>query len=452
MHSLKALLLSLPLSMMVLSQARDASACGGCLIQQQQESTQVTGHKMILSVSKTQTTLWDQITYSGNPSSFGWVLPIKGTVEFALSSDALFQALDTISKVSISSPSILCPPPPICRGESSSRSGSATSGGSGGGAPPVVVLAQDVVGPFEMVQLQATDSSALRNWLSMHNFNLPADIDPIVEAYVTEGFNFLALKLLPDQGISSMRPVRVTTQGASPVLPLRMVAAGTGAITPITLWVLGEGRYEPASLPTFTIKESQLVWNWKTQSSNYAALQKAAFESSQGKAWQTETAEPFNKQSIVGQLQNLVQYNPERSGYTGDKDLTTQQALDADMADLFDGINATSLWFTRLHSELSRAALAEDLQLNASTNQAPVSRFLTAYQTTEPFPCPSYSPCVHDTGSDGSGGSGGSSGNGSNSSSSSSCAMTDDGSSPALFGGLALGIALTLAQLRRRRR
>jgi hypothetical protein len=62
-----------PILALAVMPARDAAACGGCFHEvnlQQTESTQVTGHRMILSVSKTQSTLWDQITYSGNPSSF----------------------------------------------------------------------------------------------------------------------------------------------------------------------------------------------------------------------------------------------------------------------------------------------------------------------------------------------------------------------------------------------
>jgi len=49
---------------------------------------------MILSISQDRTTSWDQITYAGAPSSFAWVLPIKGQVEVGLSSDALFGTLD----------------------------------------------------------------------------------------------------------------------------------------------------------------------------------------------------------------------------------------------------------------------------------------------------------------------------------------------------------------------
>src|SRR5262245_57075603 len=59
--------------------ASDAAACGGCFTTvvegQQGEGTQVSGHRMILSVRKDATSLWDQITYVGEPESFAWVLP-----------------------------------------------------------------------------------------------------------------------------------------------------------------------------------------------------------------------------------------------------------------------------------------------------------------------------------------------------------------------------------------
>src|SRR5262245_4017582 len=56
--------------------ATDARACGGCFhppIISQGESTVVTGHRMAFSTSPTQTVLWDQIKYSGDPKDFAWV-------------------------------------------------------------------------------------------------------------------------------------------------------------------------------------------------------------------------------------------------------------------------------------------------------------------------------------------------------------------------------------------
>src|SRR5262245_58357456 len=117
----KALFLSLSLCAAGASLAGDASACGGCFVETR-TNTQVAGHRMILSVSPEATTLWDQITYSGAPESFAWVLPIKGTVDVGLSSDALFQVLDQMTSVVVSSPPVSCP-----------NSCNFNSDGSGGG-------------------------------------------------------------------------------------------------------------------------------------------------------------------------------------------------------------------------------------------------------------------------------------------------------------------------------
>src|SRR5215831_20271658 len=75
--------------------ARDARACCGCFHETaSQNATVVTDHRMVFSVSPTQTTLYDQIQYSGSPTSFAWVLPVHGQVTVGLSSDLVFQALD----------------------------------------------------------------------------------------------------------------------------------------------------------------------------------------------------------------------------------------------------------------------------------------------------------------------------------------------------------------------
>src|SRR5262249_10262284 len=141
------------------------------------------------------------------------------------------------------------------------------------------------------------DPAALTKWLMMHSYAIPADINPLISAYVTEGFDFLAIKLVDGMGLGSMKPIRVTSQGASPVLPLRMVAAGTGANVPITLWVIGEGAYVPAppNFSAFYITEDQLVWDWTTMQSNYKTLRQAQYTATQGKGWLVEAAEPISQ-------------------------------------------------------------------------------------------------------------------------------------------------------------
>jgi hypothetical protein len=438
-----ALLLSIPLFALATIPANDAQACGGCFVQQS-ENTQVTSHRMALSISTTETTLWDQIVYTGAPASFSWVLPIKGQVEIGVSSDALFETLDQLTRVTVASPQITCPPSQ-CGGPVFGGSGNTGTGGpdDGGG---VTVIASEVVGPYDTVQLMSSDPAALTNWLTMNGYNIPADIVPVISAYVNEGFNFLAMKLVPGQGIDSMQPVRVTTPGASAVLPLRMVAAGTGTTTPITLWMLGEGRYEPANFSSFTIAASDLVWDWDSSSSNYAEIRTARFAAGDGKAWLVEAAEPASTWSFEDSLMYLAQYDPLNSGYADSMGQGAVEACQADLDKLYASIDTTSLWITRIYGELSRAALGSDLQLGASTNQQFVERYLEATQTIgTPPACPVNPPC-DDTGD--TGGLGGVFGD--SDGSRKGCAMGQPSGFSAILGGASL-IGL-LAVLRRRRR
>ncbi|MEO7110752.1 MAG: DUF2330 domain-containing protein, partial [Polyangiaceae bacterium] len=293
---------------LVAMRPREADACGGCFVQQS-ESTEVSGHRMVLSISQQQTTLWDQITYSGNPAEFAWVLPIRGQVDVGLSSDTMFQALDDTTRVTVNSPSLNCGFQ-SCNGTSA---GTGASFGDGAGGSGVSIISEKVVGPYETVQLKSSDPQALNTWLTSHGYSIPADVTPIIDAYVTEGFDFLALRLVPGQDVTAMRPVRVTMPGASASLPLRMVAAGTGAVTPITLWILGEGRYAPANMPSFEIDSKNLVWDWDTQSSNYSKLREAGFTASNGKGWLVEAGSPEGSYIFQNLVDNAIN-DPQGSG------------------------------------------------------------------------------------------------------------------------------------------
>jgi hypothetical protein len=445
MRLLPTLVLALPVLAFTLTRSHEAEACGGCLVSQT-ESTQVDGHRMILSVSQSQTTLWDQITYSGDPKDFAWVLPIKGKVDIELSSDALFETLDQLTRVQISSPIIQCAPPPFCD-DGDFAGGSTGAGGAGGGnGGGVVVIAQEVVGPYETVQLSASDPMALNNWLADNGYVIPPDVQGVVTSYQDEGFDFLALKLVPGQGVKSMRPVRVTSPGAVPILPLRMVAVGTGLLTPISLWVFGEGRYEPGNFPFFTIKESDLTWNWDTSSSDYKTKRQAAFDNEAGKAWHLESAEPFSIWQL-DQLRWLAESSPNDSGYADENGMGAVEACDADLADLTAGLSEQGLWVTKLHAELPRSALGNDLEVGASADQSFVPRFLQVEKSTgTPPACPTFPPCPDssDTNSwDGfweentaAGGSG--------------CAMGGNTGIPATMGLVGLAAAVTLIRRRRR--
>jgi hypothetical protein len=283
--------------------SNDARACGGCFHPEDQpETTLVTAHRMAFAVSPAQTVLWDQVQFSGAPSEFAWVLPIKPGAYVELSNDAWFESLDAATSTRVVAPQITCKNQTFNDGfEGSSNSGcgcgssltaaedgsaSGSSGDPGREPPPTVtVVHEGSVGPYDTVTLHANVQGALTDWLTMHSFAIDPAVKPIIDAYSAEGFDFIALRLQPGQGVQQMKPVRVVSPGATPTLPLRMVAAGTGANVQITLFVIGEGRWESKNFPNGAVDTTELSWDFSASASNYAALRQKVFASGEGRSW-----------------------------------------------------------------------------------------------------------------------------------------------------------------------
>ncbi len=385
--------------------ARDAAACGGTFVPPTVDEAVTTDHRMILSVSQQQTTLWDEIQFTGSPSSFAWVLPIKGTATVGLSADILFGTLDTLTAPQVQEPALNCPPSPCEEELGAARAGGVgecaggacgTPNNNGGG---VTVLSNTVVGPFETVQLSSTSPTALNDWLTSHGFAIPTDAAAVITEYVQGGFNFLAMKLAPGEGVSTMRPVRVTTAGASATLPLRMVAVGTGATTGITLWVVGDGRYEPQNFPFFTLTDSEIVWDWTTSTSNYDALRTSLEATFGGKGWQIESSLELAQLTVTDQVM-APSFNPDAGVQTvsteyspvdagGGVDAGAQAAFEDDLTTLFSGIAGPNARITRMRSDIAHAALSADLTLQASSDQGELTNiYLPGSTTGTPPVCP----------------------------------------------------------------
>jgi hypothetical protein len=396
---------------------RNALACGGCFHPPAQTDTDITDERMLLAVSQTQTTLYDQIQYSGSPSAFAWVLPIHGTVTVGLSADVLFDSVDLLTTTTILQPTPDCPLP-VCTpdlpaagpggpGECSGGAcGTPNNNGGGGG---VTVLKQQNVGPYETVQLKSTSPTALNTWLTTNGFAIPADVQSIVAAYIAEGFDFLAMKLLPGQGVQAMRPVRVTMPGASLSLPLRMAAIGTGATVGITLWVVSDGRYGPQNFPSFHIDDSELVWDWATSSSNYTTLRSQHEAALNGKGWELESSLTLAQQTLGGVVESGGVYygNPASGGPSNvpppsdaSEDYlpgtaangsteTAEQVRADDIAALFAGMSPPNVRVTRMRSDISHAAMTTDFVLAAATDQTELSNVRNVTKQVN-LQCPIY--------------------------------------------------------------
>lgn len=412
---------------------REAQACGGCFSPPPpppptpRQPSVVTDHRMVLSIGQQQTTLYDELRYTGDPESFAWVLPITGTAKIGISSDGVFATLDAMTQVTVIPPPVNCPtrPQSCTSNEDYAEAPNASAGSSSGGG--VTVTAQETVGPYETVQLKADDGQALNDWLKTRGYVIPDDVKPVISAYVAEHFDFLALKLVPGTGVQAMRPVRVSTSGASTVLPLRMVAAGTGAKVGIVLWTVAEGRYEPQNFPFFSIKANELEWDWTKSASNLADLRTDRENTFGGRGWELESSVAFSNADMRNAITNGY-CQPYRGGYGGyygggygggagapasyggtpcsrgqnnyeaedagpGAPPRTKEVVAAEDLETLVGAIPKNVRITRFRASLAHQALDQDLVLSASTDQSllDAAREVTR-EKNQPI-CPVYAGC-----------------------------------------------------------
>lgn len=379
----------------------DVLACGGCFSPPPMSMggggsntiQTVTDHRMVLAVSSTQTTLWDQFSYSGNPSEFAWILPIRSgpDVRVELASDTFMSDLDRFAQVSLDRPREptrrcgQCVPassfaqcrtgaPQFGASDAASFQDAASSSDSA-----VTVIREEVVGPYQVATLRGTDAGSLRAWLTSNGYAIPASIEPTLMHYIELNMDFIALRLRGGEGLRRMAPVRVRMPGSQPVLPLRMVAAGISDKVGMLLTVVADARLEAQNFANFTVSSDDLRWDFAANP-DAVSLYRAAVAAkirALGAAWQTESSLWSTASALRGAVRS-----PRVDADAG--------ATDSDLDVALAGLSPRSVVVTRLRAELTAAQLDRDLVLRASTglDVPQFVRFSTLLNTPTPAACP----------------------------------------------------------------
>jgi hypothetical protein len=397
---------------------------------------------MAFALSEQRTVLWDQFEYGGAPEEFSWVLPVAPGAYLEAGTDAFFEALEAYTQVNV------VPPPLLCSSGASGCDGcgvmaasddSAAISVSGGVDSGVYVLHQETVGPYDTVTLRSSSGDALTGWLLANGYVIPPDVGPVIQAYVSEGADFIALRLRPGAGVTQMTPVRVVTPGGTPVLPLRMVAAGVGEFVDIVLYLIGSERSSMPDLLEVAPDLEQLSFDYGRNDSNYLQLRERALARNDGHdyitayagredlagkpgaGWFTSDGRGFGADLVTLYFQQALE-NAERSDLndcnsvaalarTGDlivDDCDPSEATEGrtcvgpgfgergassleceqldDIAAALIGQRPLSTWLTRLEMRLPRQALSVDCVIEPNFDQAPVANNLQADRAENP-PC-----------------------------------------------------------------
>lgn len=94
----------------------------------------------------------------------------------------------------------------------------------GGTAPTggVDLLGRETLGGYDVARLAADDPQALSGWLAENGFSLPQGAEPILAAYVEEGWSFVAVRLAPNAPGGSLAPLRMRFPATEIVYPMRL--------------------------------------------------------------------------------------------------------------------------------------------------------------------------------------------------------------------------------------
>lgn len=97
-------------------------------------------------------------------------------------------------------------------------------GGAEGG---VSVLGREQIGGYDVARLEAGELGALERWLAEHGYTMPAGAGPILQAYIEEGWKFVAVRLAPGQPADgTLKPLRLAFDSPTLVYPMRLDALG----------------------------------------------------------------------------------------------------------------------------------------------------------------------------------------------------------------------------------
>ncbi|MDB4928169.1 MAG: hypothetical protein JWM10_653 [Myxococcaceae bacterium] len=312
----------------------------------------VTDHRMVLSLGRDATVLWDQVRYAGRPDDFAWILPVRGEVHVDVASAAFLDEIDALTAPAVASPNFVCnpttgrvtitaaPPRPMGGALSDELRSSA-----------VDVVSQTVAGPYEVTTVRGDDPTAIHAWLTAHGYRVGDDLGPELAWYTELRMDFVVARLRPGEGVQAIQPLRVRLPAGTTALPLRMIRAGAADRTDLALFVVGEGRQEVTNFSAATVASDDVTWDFATGRSDYPAAFARALRRAGDRAWVTELAGAFSAAT------------------------TFSAAARDDWGVASAGL--TRPWITRLRTSLSRDAMATDLRLGASDG-APVSNVLAA--------------------------------------------------------------------------
>ena len=257
----------------LLTDVRTAAACG-CLsppaVEEGEFAVNQRAEQIIFEVEPGWVTAHVLIKYAGDPAKFAWIVPVPEVPELAISPLSAFGLLDraTAPAVSVDVENICPVSEYTCMHAKDSCSDDSpgfpladagASNDAGGGPPPVQVIDTKVVGDYETVTFRASEAQAATQWLRDNGFVVNNTTSIYMESYVQANMVFVAAKLVPGAGASSIKPLRMRYRAAFPQVPLVLTAVAAEPHLTVTSFVYSQQPFKPQGHPVVTIDHERIA-------------------------------------------------------------------------------------------------------------------------------------------------------------------------------------------------
>ncbi|MFB6350184.1 MAG: DUF2330 domain-containing protein, partial [Bradymonadaceae bacterium] len=217
------------------------------------------------------TVLSMQNNYEGPPEDFAMIVPTPVVLEkknVKTLSDEVFSTIDTLTAprlVEYWEQDPCYQEPDYDRGPGGfdglaaapKRDAGAAADTSGG---YVEVEAKFSEGEYNIVVLSSNDSSALQQWLTDNNYNIPDGAGPYLEPYIQQGSKFFVAKVDTDEveftkdGQAVLSPLRFHYESDQFKLPVRLGLINSNGKQDLIVNILAKGtRYDVSNYPSATI-------------------------------------------------------------------------------------------------------------------------------------------------------------------------------------------------------
>ncbi len=264
---------------------------------------------------------------------------------------------------------------------------------------PVKIEARYLVGEYDILILSATESSALKAWLTGNGYKIPANAEEVLRPYIKSNLKFFVVKVNEEEkrklANNFLRPLQISFSSPKFMLPIRLGMANADGDQDLIVYAFTRrGRVELTNYRTVSIATDKKIPVFVKDNFNafYTNLFKRQWQK-EGKsvgfleyAWDVSPRNYYHCDPCVGTAPSqadLVQagvwwMSGEGSGGRypdySDKDRPED-----------DG----SVFFTRLHLRYNRSSFPQDLQFQLTPNS---EQFQARYVITHPaqgaFDCP----------------------------------------------------------------